>query len=279
MAVVIPSIEELNQLERHLYVQAFYCFGIGASQEIYTDVEKQSIQIKLSEGLQEREYAQCTSSILLAEILKTLENLKESIDQASDLKKKLSLLSSLFNQYDDAFEDLYGLPNAFIRRISGLRGVKKRNRKFLNRKYEIFYDILRRQVEQHGKFKNATQAVESVILEVKEAFQRFDHDYALEKVTEIKNSIKDEKQSLKKTNDKDFPIKAASVEKRIKKLEKQKSDWLSAINQNTLYDCFPTIFLLNSENYPEEILARHLKVKADKDIYDQVVEKNTQTEI
>jgi hypothetical protein len=209
----------------------------------------------------------------LAEIIKTLEELKECVDQTSDSNEKSVILNRLFNQYDDTFEYLNGLPEAFIRRVRGLRGVKKRNSKFLNRKYEVFYDILRCHVEQHGKFDNATQATKSVISEVIEAFQQFDHDYALEKVIEIENKIEDEKQILIKSNNEKFPIKAASVEKRIKKLEVQKFDWLTAIKENTLYECFPEIFLLNSENYPEEILARHLKVKADKAFYNQIVEE------
>ncbi|MDS7927985.1 hypothetical protein RMB03_02830 [Acinetobacter sp. V91_7] len=273
MAVVIPSIEELNELEQHLYAQAYYCFGVGANKEIYTEIEKQSILRKLRDRIQAKEGAACTSSILLAELIKTFEKLKESVEQASELKEKKEILSMVFNQYDDAFDDLYGLPEAFIRRVSGLRGVKKRNRKFLDRKYEVFYGILRQYVEQHGKFDNAAQAAKSVILEVKAAFQQFDREYALEKVAEIDEKIRDEKQNLEKPKSKEFPIKPVSIEKRIKKLEKQKSDWLTAMKQKTLYKYFPTIFILNSENYPEEILARHLKVKANKTIYDQIIEK------
>ncbi|MDS7927967.1 hypothetical protein RMB13_00430 [Acinetobacter sp. V102_4] len=273
MAVVIPSIEELNELEQHLYAKAYYCFGVGANKEIYTEIEKQSILRKLRDRIQAKEGAACTSSILLAELIKTFEKLKESVEQASELKEKKEILSMVFNQYDDAFDDLYGLPEAFIRRVSGLRGVKKRNRKFLDRKYEVFYGILRQHVAQHGKFDNAAQAAKSVILEVTAAFQQFDREYALEKVAEIDEKIRDEKQNLKKPKSEKFPIKPVSIEKRIKKLEKQKSDWLTAMEQKTLYKCFPTIFILNSENYPEEILARHLKVKANKTIYDQIIEK------
>ncbi|XZV33159.1 hypothetical protein ACT40Q_00380 [Acinetobacter baumannii] len=271
--MVIPSIEELNELEKHLYVQAFYCFGVGKAQEIYTELEKRNILNMLNEGSSESENTFCKSSILLAQIIKTLEELKGSIEKASDSCEKNNLLKMLFNQYEEAFEDLYGLPPAFIHRISGLRGNKNRNRKFLYRKYEIFYEILKQYAEKHGKFENATQAVKSVFSEVIEAFQQFDRNYALEKINELDNQINNEKRSLTKPKSKEFPTKLVSTQKRIKKLEMEKINWRTTVEKNKLYEAFPTIFLLNSEDYLEEILARELKTNID--IYNQVIKPNT----
>ncbi|MFW6767638.1 hypothetical protein ACODTQ_14390, partial [Acinetobacter pittii] len=154
-----------------------------------------------------------------------------------------------------------------------LRGNKNRNRKFLYRKYDIFYEILKQYAEKHGKFENATQAVKSIFSEVIEAFQQFDRNYALEKITELDNQINNEKRSLTKPKSKEFPTKLVSTEKRIKKLEMEKINWRTALEKNKLYEAFPTIFLLNSEDYLEEILARELK--ANIGIYNQVIKTNT----
>lgn len=166
MDVIIPSKEELNQLERHLYAQAFYCFGVGADQEIYTETEKRKTLEKLSKGVQADKYSICTNSILLAEMMNTLHQLQENIDNSTNSDQKVETLKLLSNQYSDAFSELYGLPSFLIDRVKGIRGANKRNNNYLNRKYEIFQNILRQKVEARGKFKNAKQAVEHVIEEV-----------------------------------------------------------------------------------------------------------------
>lgn len=278
MDVLIPSKEELNQLEQHLYAQAFYCFGIGTDQENYTEIDKREILEKLSKGVQASKYAICTNSLLLAEIMNTLHQLQKKIDNTTDVDQKIETLKLLFNQYSGAFSELYGLPSVFIDRVKGTRGANKRKRNFLNRKYEIFYNILKQKVEVQGKFKNAKQAVEDVIEEVELAFKEFDDHYALERINEIKKKIEDEEHELKKyqvAKSPAFPIRPASSKKRIEKLKTELAKWSQAVQNDELYLEFPGIFLLKPDGYFDEILARHLR--KHEILYDQVVEKSSKT--
>lgn len=273
MDVDIPSKQQLNQLERHLYVQAFYCFGVGADQEIYTEIEKRETLEKLSKGVKAVKYAICTNSILLAEMMNTLHQLQENIDNATDSDQKVERLKLLFNQYSDAFSELYGLPSVFIERVKGTKGINKRKSNYLNRKYEIFYDILRQEVEVQGKFKNAKQAVEHVIDKVELAFNEFDYHYASERINEIKKKIEDEEQALKKFQESkspDFPIRPKSTKKRIEKLEVDLKKWSEALQKDKLYSEFSGIFLLKPMNFLDNILARNLRKQTI--LYNQVVE-------
>jgi len=276
--VDIPSKEELNQLEKHLYAQAFYCFGVGTDQEIYTEIEKRETLEKLSKGVQAVKYAICTNSILLAEMMNTLHQLQENIDNATDSDQKVERLKLLFNQYSDAFSELYGLPSVFIERVKGTKGINKRKSDYLNRKYEIFYDILRQEVEVQGKFKNAKQAVEHVIDKVALAFKEFDYHYASERINEIKKKIEDEEQALKKFQESrspTFPIRPASSKKRIEKLKTELANWSQAVQNDELYLEFSSIFLLKSDGCFDEILARNLRKQ--KMLYAQVIEKTSKT--
>ncbi|OBY73811.1 MULTISPECIES: hypothetical protein [Acinetobacter] len=278
MDVGIPSKEELNQLERHLYAQAFYCFGVGADQEVYAEIEKREILEKLSEGVQAVKYAICTNSILLAEIMNTLHQLQENIDDTADLDQKVETLKLLFNKYSDTFSELYGLPSAFIDRVKGSRGANKRNRNYLNRKYEIFYKILGQEVAAQGKFKNAKQAVEHVINEVELAFKEFDYHYASERINEIKKKIEDERQALEKfkvSKSPAFSIRPKSTTKRIEKLEEDLEKWSEALKKDELYSKFPSIFLLKPDDFIDDILAR--KLRKQEVLYAQVVEKTSKT--
>ncbi|MCT9977755.1 hypothetical protein M2R48_05390 [Acinetobacter sp. I-MWF] len=272
---VIPSIEELNQLERHLYVQAFYCFGVGVDQEIYTEIEKREILEKLSKGVEATKYAICTNSILLAEIMNTLHQLQENIDKTTDSDQEVGTLKLLLNQYSDAFSELYGLPSVFIERVKGIKGINKRKSNYLNRKYEIFYEILRQEVKVHGKFKNTKQAVEHVIDRVELAFKEFDDHYALERITEIKRKIEEEEQAIKKfqiSKSPAFPIRRpASSKKRVEMFKSDLHKWTKALKNKKLYSEFSGIFLLKSDDYLDEILARNLRKQ--KILHDQVVEE------
>ncbi|MCU4379625.1 hypothetical protein [Acinetobacter haemolyticus] len=278
MNVDIPSKEELNQLERHLYVQAFYCFGVGADQEIYTEIEKRETLEKLSKGVQAVKYAICTNSILLAVMMKTVHQLQEDIDNTIHSDQNVERLKLLFNQYSDAFRELYGLPSVFIERVKGTKGINKRKSNYLNRKYEIFYDILRQEVEVHGKFKNAKQAVEHVIDKVELAFKEFDNHYASERINEIKKKIEDEELALEKfqvSKSPAFSIRPKSTKKRIEKLKTDLAKWSEALQNDKLYLEFPGIFLLKSDGYFDEILARNLRKQ--KMLYAQVIEKTSKT--
>ena len=278
MNVDIPSKEELHQLERHLYAQAFHCFCVGADKEIYTDIEKREALEKLSKGVQAVKYAICTDSVLLAEMMNTLHQLQENIDNTIHSDQKVERLKLLFNQYSDAFTELYGLPSVFIERVKGTKGINKRKSNYLNRKYEIFYDILRQEVEAQGKFKNAKQAVEHVIDEVELAFKEFDNHYASERINEIKKKIEDEEQALKKFQESKplaFSIRPTSTKKRIEKLRTDLEKWSEALQKDELYLEFSGIFLLKPDEYLDVILARNLRKQEM--LYAQVIEKTSKT--
>nr|WP_171502864.1 hypothetical protein [Acinetobacter haemolyticus] len=263
----------MNQLEQHLYAQAFYCFGIGVDQEIYTEIEKREILEKLSKGVQAVKYAICTDSILLAEIMNTLHQLQKNIENTTDSDQKVETLRLLFNQYNDAFSELNGLPRAFINRVKGVRGAKKRYAQVLDKKYAIFRSVLIKKVEKDGRFKNAKQAVDGVIEDVEQAFEVFDRGYATDKINEIKNKIKTKQEELKKfkkTKSSDFAIKPVSAEKRITRLNQELEKWTTALHNDQLYEEFPKIFLLKPEDYLDQILARHLREQ--KAFCDQVTE-------
>ncbi|ENU31301.1 hypothetical protein L313_1577 [Acinetobacter haemolyticus CIP 64.3 = MTCC 9819] len=278
MNVDIPGKEELNQLEQHLYAQAFYCFGVGADQEIYTEIEKRETLEKLSKGVQAVKYAICTNSILLAEMMNTVHQLQEDIDNTIHSDQNVERLKLLFNQYSDAFSELYGLPSVFIERVKGTKGINKRKSNYLNRKYKIFYDILRQEVEVQGKFKNAKQAVEHVIDEVELAFKEFDYHYASERINEIKKKIEGEEQALERlkvSKSPAFAIRPKSTKKRIEKLKIDLAKWSEALRKDELYSEFSGIFLLKPINFLDKILARNLRKQEM--LYAQVVEKTSKT--
>lgn len=275
MAAAFPSLEQLDELERHFYVEAFYCFGVGKEKKTYSQKAKLRILNELMQGLQANEYAVCRNSILLADLIKTVCEIKQNIALKRDTQEHKNLLKSLLNQCDDAFSDLYGLPDAFIHRVKGVRGAKKRYSQFLDKKYAIFKDILLKKTQKDGKFKNAKQAVEGVINDVELAFEMFDRQYATDKINEIKNKIKSEQEELKKFKKSkkmkfpEFAIKPASAEKRIIILNQKLEKWTNALDNHELYEKFPSIFLLKPEDFFDDILARHLR--GDKAFCDQVI--------
>jgi len=273
VAVVFPSLEQLNELEHHLYAQAFSCFGVGNDKKSNSQKYKQHILNELIKGLQPEEYAVCSNSLLLAEIIKTINQIKKNVTLKKDVSENEKILKFMFHQYDQAFSELYGLPSAFINRVKGVRGAKKKYAKFLDQKYVIFRDTLIKKVEKEGKFKNVNQAVEGVIEDVEKAFAVFDCDYAIKEINKIKNKIKEEQNELKKfknTKSPVFAIKPVSTEKRIKKLKNSLKKWTIALSKNELYETFPTIFLLKPEEFFDDILERHLR--KDKTFYNLVIE-------